>query len=99
MNFDLEFCFYLSSFLRTQRKQRLANERDYRYQIVMKALIRRYVMNEQRIQERQRTVTEDDCNEIKQDISAMRYEMLEMLGRRDDKGMPFSYQNSYSFYI
>lgn len=48
----------------------------------MRALIRRYVMNEQRIQERQRGVTEDDCNEIKQDISALRYELLEMLGGR-----------------
>ena len=45
-------------------------------------------MNEQRIQERLRTVTEDDCNEIKQDISAMRYEMLEILGKRNyNKGM------------
>lgn len=49
----------------------------------MRALIRRYVMNEQRIQERQRGVTEDDCNEIKQDISALRYELLEMLGARN----------------
>lgn len=46
----------------------------------MRLLIRRYVMNEQRLQERNRGVTEDDCNEIKQDISALRYELLEMLG-------------------
>ena len=45
----------------------------------MRSLIRRYIMNEQRIQERQRGVTEDDCNEIKQDISALRFEMREML--------------------
>lgn len=45
----------------------------------MHSLIRRYIMNEQRIQERQRGVTEDDCNEIKQDISALRFEMREML--------------------
>ena len=53
----------------------------------MRSLIRRYIMNEQRIQERQRSVTEDDCNEIKQDISALRYELLEMLGGRNYKGL------------
>ncbi|KAJ6222598.1 hypothetical protein RDWZM_001143 [Blomia tropicalis] len=65
-----------------RRKQRKANERDYKYQVVMRSLIRRYIMNEQRIQERQRSVTEDDCNEIKQDVNALRYELLEMLGAR-----------------
>ena len=69
-----------------QRKQRKANERDYKYQVVMRSLIRRYIMNEQRIQERQRSVTEDDCNEIKQDVNALRYELLEMLGARS-KGL------------
>ena len=53
----------------------------------MRSLIRRYIMNEQRIQERQRSVTEDDCNEIKQDINALRYELLEMLGGRNSKGL------------
>lgn len=52
----------------------------------MRSLIRRYIMNEQRIQERQRSVTEDDCNEIKQDVNALRYELLEMLGARS-KGL------------
>lgn len=65
-----------------QRKQRIANERDLKYNRVIRALIRRYVMNEQRIQERQRGVTEDDCNEIKQEISALRYDLLEVLGSR-----------------
>lgn len=65
-----------------QRKQRKANERDFKYGMVMRSLIRRYIMNEQRIQERQRSVTEDDCNEIKQDISALRYELLEMLATK-----------------
>ncbi|KAH9397620.1 Short transient receptor putative channel 1 [Tyrophagus putrescentiae] len=69
-----------------RRKQRKANERDYKYQTMVRSLIRRYILNEQRIQERQRSVTEDDCNEIKQDISALRYELLEMLRIRDGKG-------------
>lgn len=55
---------------------------------MVRALIRRYIMNEQRIQERQRGVTEDDCNEIKQEVSALRYDLLEMLGshRRSKHG-------------
>lgn len=57
----------------------------------MHSLIRRYIMNEQRIQERQRGVTEDDCNEIKQDISALRFEMREML--REGQGEPFKGDN------
>lgn len=51
----------------------------------MRLLVRRYITNEQRTAERQRGVTEDDCNEIKQDISALRYELIELLGR--DKTM------------
>ena len=63
-----------------QRKQRQASERDHRYQSVMRSLVRRYITNEQRTAERQRGVTEDDCNEIKQDISALRFELIEILG-------------------
>ena len=54
----------------------------------MRSLVRRYITSEQRIQERQRGVTEDDVNEVKQDISALRYELLEMLGN-DNKGLLF----------
>ncbi len=69
-----------------QRKARKASERDHKYQSIMRSLVRRYITSEQRIQERQRGVTEDDCNEIKQDISALRFELLEMLGGRN-KGL------------
>ena len=48
----------------------------------MRSLVRRYITNEQRTAERQRGVTEDDCNEIKQDISALRFELIEILGGR-----------------
>ncbi|KAH9424601.1 Short transient receptor putative channel 1 [Dermatophagoides pteronyssinus] len=83
--------------LRTiKRKQRRAYERDYKYHKVVRALIRRYIMNEQRIQERQRGVTEDDCNEIKQEVSALRYDLMEMLGsnnRRSKNGVDTMYNN------
>lgn len=48
----------------------------------------RYITNEQRSSERHRGVTEDDVNEVKQDISALRFELIDMLGGRD-KGNNF----------
>lgn len=44
----------------------------------MRNLVRRYVTVEQRKTERE-GVTEDDVNEIKQDISAFRCELIEIL--------------------
>ncbi|KAJ8960377.1 hypothetical protein NQ314_006067 [Rhamnusium bicolor] len=45
---------------------------------IMRNLVRRYVTVEQRKAENQ-GVTEDDVNEIKQDISAFRFELIEIL--------------------
>ncbi|XP_072376779.1 transient receptor potential-gamma protein-like [Diabrotica undecimpunctata] len=61
-----------------RRKVKQANERDFRYQGIMRNLVRRYVTVEQRKAENQ-GVTEDDVNEIKQDISAFRFELIEIL--------------------
>lgn len=47
-------------------------------QQIMRNLVRRYVTVEQRKAESQ-GVTEDDVNEIKQDISAFRCELVEIL--------------------
>nr|WMY99273.1 transient receptor potential C (TRPgamma) [Bemisia tabaci] len=55
-----------------------ASERDIRYQSIMRNLVRRYVTVEQRKAENE-GVTEDDVNEIKQDISAFRFELIEIL--------------------
>ncbi|WAQ99587.1 TRPG-like protein [Mya arenaria] len=55
------------------------NEREIRYQAVMRDLIKRYVMAKQRSPQRGEGVTEDDVNELKQDISSFRYELLEIL--------------------
>ena len=49
---------------------------------MIRLLVRRYITNEQRIAERKRGVTEDDCNEIKQDISALRFELIELMNKR-----------------
>ncbi|KAL1509123.1 hypothetical protein ABEB36_003912 [Hypothenemus hampei] len=61
-----------------RRKVKQASERDFRYQSIMRNLVRRYVTVEQRKAENQ-GVTEDDVNEIKQDISAFRFELIEIL--------------------
>ncbi|XP_051166224.1 transient receptor potential-gamma protein isoform X11 [Leptopilina boulardi] len=61
-----------------RRKQKQASERDFRYQQIMRNLVRRYVTVEQRRTEGE-GVTEDDVNEIKQDISAFRCELIEIL--------------------
>lgn len=45
----------------------------------MKDLIKRYIMQKQRSPSRGEGVTEDDVNEIKQDISSFRFELLEIL--------------------
>ncbi|KAF4523849.1 hypothetical protein B566_EDAN012550 [Ephemera danica] len=51
---------------------------ELRRQSIMRNLVRRYVTVEQRKAESQ-GVTEDDVNEIKQDISAFRCELIEIL--------------------
>ncbi|KAG8184492.1 hypothetical protein JTE90_002339 [Oedothorax gibbosus] len=61
-----------------RRKAKQANERDLRYKKIMRNLVRRYVTKEQRNADNQ-GVTEDDVNEIKQDISAFRFELIEIM--------------------
>jgi transient receptor potential cation channel subfamily C protein 4 len=51
------------------------SEREYKYQAVVKELVRRYIMKQQR-RDRNSGVTEDDLNEIKQDISGLRYVLV-----------------------
>lgn len=60
------------------QKVKQASERDFRYQSIMRNLVRRYVTVQQRRAESE-GVTEDDVNEIKQDISAFRCELVEIL--------------------
>lgn len=55
-------------------------ERDYRYSSVVRALVWRYVSSMHRKCE-ESSVTEEDINEVKSDISAFRYEMLEILNK------------------
>ncbi|KAG1676992.1 Transient receptor potential-gamma protein [Nymphon striatum] len=61
-----------------RRKAREVSERNIKYQTIMRNLVRRYVTAEQRKSEHA-GVTEDDVNEVKQDISSFRYELIEIL--------------------
>ncbi len=53
------------------------SEREYKYQTVIKELVKRYIMRKQQ-RDLNAGVTEDDLNEIKQDISSLRFELLEI---------------------
>ena len=59
-------------------------EREYKYQAVMKELVKRYIMKKQQ-RDQNAGVTEDDLNEIKQDISGFRFELLEILKNNEYK--------------
>lgn len=55
-----------------------------RHDIVMRLLVRRYVTAEQRKTE-EFGITEDDVMEIRQDISSMRFEMIDIFKRNGYK--------------
>lgn len=64
--------------LSSQKQRRKEDkERAERYTNVMRALVWRYVSAMHRRME-ESAVTEDDINEVKGEISAMRYELLEI---------------------
>lgn len=60
--------------------QRRREDREHRYTNVIRSLVWRYVSAMQRRFD-DSAVTEDDINEVKSDISSMRYEMLEVYER------------------
>ncbi|XP_026472025.1 transient-receptor-potential-like protein [Ctenocephalides felis] len=64
----------------TKSRKNEERERDHRYTTVMRSLVWRYVSAMHRKCE-ECPVTEDDVNEIKSDISTMRYEILEVFER------------------
>lgn len=54
------------------------NTREIKYQMVIRNLISRYIMNKQRPQ-KDEMVSQDDVNELKQEISTFRFELLTVL--------------------
>ncbi|XP_073813847.1 transient receptor potential-like [Musca autumnalis] len=64
---------------RKRSKKRHAKEQDNAYESIMRSLVWRYVAAQHRKFE-DNPVTEDDINEVKSEISTMRYEMLDIFG-------------------
>ncbi|KAE9419798.1 hypothetical protein Angca_004189, partial [Angiostrongylus cantonensis] len=65
--------------MRNQKILRVVNNLESNYRFVTRNLVQRYIAQMQRVKQRNEGVTEDDVNEIKQDISAFRYELLGIL--------------------
>ncbi|VDM59910.1 unnamed protein product [Angiostrongylus costaricensis] len=59
------------------KAKQVGKQRSMRF--VTRNLVQRYIAQMQRVKQRNEGVTEDDVNEIKQDISAFRYELLGIL--------------------
>lgn len=68
------------------QRRKEERERDNRYSGVMRSLVWRYVSAMHR-REEESAVTEDDVNEVKMEISSMRYEILEIF---EKNGMDIS---------
>ncbi|CAH1959081.1 unnamed protein product [Acanthoscelides obtectus] len=63
-----------------------------RYEHVMKLLVRRYVTAEQRKRD-DFGITEDDVMEIRQDISSLRFELIDILRKNGMKAPEISFQD------
>lgn len=61
-------------------QRKAEKERELRYTSVMRALVWRYVAAMHRKLD-ENEVTEDDINEVKGDISTMRYELIEIFAK------------------
>lgn len=68
------------------QRRKEERDRDNRYTAVMRSLVWRYVSTMHRKFE-DSPVTEDDINEVKGEISAMRYELIEIF---EKNGMDIS---------
>ncbi|KAF5403392.1 Transient receptor potential cation channel gamma isoform D [Paragonimus heterotremus] len=71
---------------------KLVKEREARYSIVMRELTKRYIMKKLRTSESD-TVGADDLNEIKGDISAFRFELLDIL-KANGMNIPVVHRNA-----
>ncbi|XP_076044385.1 transient receptor potential isoform X2 [Oratosquilla oratoria] len=59
-------------------KEKTRKKQDLRHMNIMRLLVRRYITEQQRKAD-EKGVTEDDVNEVKQDISTFRYELIDIL--------------------
>ena len=63
---------------------RKMSERELKHQSVVKELVKRYIIKQQQ-RDHNSGVTEDDLNEIKQDISGLRFELLDIFKKNGYK--------------
>lgn len=71
------FLFFFFSSTLEKNKKRSRDKARLRHDNVMKLLVRRYVCDEQRKRD-DFGVTEDDVMEIRQDISTLRYDLIDI---------------------
>ncbi|TKR67906.1 hypothetical protein L596_023980 [Steinernema carpocapsae] len=64
-----------------RRTIKLMHDRETLFMATTRLLIKRYIVQQQRNKQLSEGVSEDDVNEIKQDISAFRFELLDILRR------------------
>jgi len=64
--------------------QAVKDKAEVRHETVMKLLVRRYVTAEQRKRD-EFGITEDDVMEIRQDISTLRFELVDILRKNGMK--------------
>ncbi|VDK86198.1 unnamed protein product [Litomosoides sigmodontis] len=65
--------------IRNQKILKTINKRENNYRFVMRNLVKRYIAQLQRCKQQTESIIEDEIAEIKQDISAFRYELLGIL--------------------
>ncbi|OON22951.1 hypothetical protein X801_01137 [Opisthorchis viverrini] len=70
----------------------MIKEREARYMVVMRELTKRYIMKKLRAAEFE-PVGADDLNEIKGDISAFRFELLDIL-KANGMNIPMIYRKT-----
>lgn len=85
-NLSIKFILVMCSHCIFLQRRKEEKERDNRYTAVMRSLVWRYVSAMHRKFE-ESPVTEDDINEVKGEITAMRYELIEIF---EKNGMDIS---------
>lgn len=75
------------------KKKRSRDKASRRHDNVMKLLVRRYVCDEQRKRD-DFGITEDDVMEIRQDISTLRYELIDIFKQNGMKTPKVTKDNS-----
>lgn len=91
---DFSTCYYYYCYRCFQSKKRA----EQRHMNVMRLLVRRYITEMQRKAD-EKGVTEDDINEVKQDISTFRYELIDILKNNGMNTSMVNAEDSCKYYL